>query len=84
MTCSTEKHGGRPTKFYSMSDARKDGKGSALQAIETRQGSGNEAMLEPYKKDQNNHAGVNYRYQDSLGMRLSKCYFLSVSSWQCT
>ena len=26
VTCSTEKHRGRPTKFYSMSHARKDGK----------------------------------------------------------
>ena len=26
VTCSTEKHGGRPTKFYSTSDDRKDGR----------------------------------------------------------
>ena len=45
-----------------------------MQAIETGQGSGNEAVHKHYKMDQNGRAGVNCRYQDGLGMRLRKCY----------
>ena len=54
VTCSTEKHRGRPTKFYSMSDARKDGK-RICAASNGKPGEGLLCMRN-YKMDQNSHA----------------------------